>query len=53
MANWVVVDTDILIDAGRGITATSITLNLPLITKNQRDYRFIAGLQLLPYPPSS
>jgi hypothetical protein len=129
MANWVVIDTDILIDAGRGITeavdclqqieqqssltisiitqmelmigcrnktelriierflrrfqtiklneqisdttvdllhryrlshglliadaliaATSITLTLPLITKNQRDYRFIAELQLLPYP---
>ena len=32
------------------IAATAITLNQPFITKNQRDYRFISGLQLLPYP---
>jgi len=32
------------------IAATAISLNLPLATKNQRDYRFITGLQLLNYP---
>ncbi len=32
------------------IAATAITLNQPFISKNQRDYRFIKGLQLLPYP---
>ncbi|MFL5800302.1 MAG: type II toxin-antitoxin system VapC family toxin [Roseiflexaceae bacterium] len=32
------------------IAATSLVHNLPLASKNQRDYRFIAGLQLLPYP---
>jgi len=32
------------------IAATAITLHQPLISKNQRDYRFIGGLQLLPYP---
>lgn len=32
------------------IAATAITLNQPFITKNQRDYCFISGLQLLPYP---
>lgn len=32
------------------IAATAIVVNEPLLTKNQRDYRFIAGLQLLPYP---
>ncbi|CAN5882500.1 hypothetical protein BH24DEI2_BH24DEI2_18740 [soil metagenome] len=31
------------------IAATAITLEEPLISKNQRDYRFIAGLNLLPY----
>jgi predicted nucleic acid-binding protein len=34
------------------IAATALTENLPLVSKNQRDYRFIAGLQLLPYPPT-
>lgn len=33
------------------IAATAITVNQPFISKNQRDYRFIKGLQLLPYPP--
>lgn len=33
------------------IAATALTENLPLVSKNQRDYRFIANLQLLPYPP--
>jgi predicted nucleic acid-binding protein len=32
------------------IAATAITLNQPFTCKNQRDYRFIRGLQLLPYP---
>ncbi len=32
------------------IAATAITFQLPLLTKNQRDFRFIRGLQLLPYP---
>jgi predicted nucleic acid-binding protein len=32
------------------IVATALSLNEPFVTKNQRDYRFIAGLQLLPYP---
>ena len=32
------------------IAATAITLNQPFASKNQRDYRFIKGLQLLPYP---
>jgi predicted nucleic acid-binding protein len=32
------------------IAATAITWNCPLVSKNQRDYRFIAELNLLPYP---
>jgi len=32
------------------IAATVIVWNYPFITKNQRDYRFIQGLNLLPYP---
>lgn len=32
------------------IAATSITTDIPFISKNQRDYRFIEKLQLLPYP---
>jgi predicted nucleic acid-binding protein len=32
------------------IAATALVHNEALITKNQRDYRFIAGLTLLPYP---
>ena len=32
------------------IAATAITFNQPFISKNQRDYRFISELQLLPYP---
>lgn len=32
------------------IAATAMTMNQPFISKNQRDYRFISGLQLLPYP---
>nr|VFJ65310.1 MAG: hypothetical protein BECKFW1821B_GA0114236_110214 [Candidatus Kentron sp. FW] len=32
------------------IAATSISWNCPLLSKNQRDYRFISELDLLPYP---
>ena len=32
------------------IATTAIVSNYPFITKNQRDYRFIQGLNLLPYP---
>jgi predicted nucleic acid-binding protein len=32
------------------IAATAISWNSPLISKNQRDYRFIEGLNLEPYP---
>ena len=32
------------------IAAAALTLNAPLTSKNQRDYRFIANLNLLPYP---
>ena len=32
------------------IAATAITWDCPLISKNQRDYRFITELNLLPYP---
>ncbi|WP_414541976.1 type II toxin-antitoxin system VapC family toxin [Nostoc sp. CCY0012] len=31
------------------IAATAIVWNYPLITKNQRDYKFIPNLNLLPY----
>ena len=39
-----------LLIADAVVAATAITLNVPLLSKNQRDYRFIAGLSLLPYP---
>ena len=39
-----------LLIADAFIAATAVALNWPFITKNQRDYRFIAGLNLLPYP---
>lgn len=32
------------------IAATALALNIPLLSKNQRDYRFIDNLSLLPYP---
>ncbi len=32
------------------IAATAIVTNTPLLSKNQRDYRFISNLHLLPYP---
>ncbi len=44
MPEVIVVDTDVLIDA------TALSLGLPFVTKNERDYRFITGLRLLSYP---
>lgn len=32
------------------IAATAIAAGMSFVTKNQRDYRFIAGLSMLPYP---
>jgi len=32
------------------VAATAIASDQPFISKNQRDYRFISDLQLLPYP---
>ena len=32
------------------IAATAIISDLAFVSKNQRDYRFIEGFQLLPYP---
>jgi predicted nucleic acid-binding protein len=32
------------------IAATAIVTDAPLLSKNQRDYRFIQGLNFLPYP---
>lgn len=32
------------------IAAMALAFDAPLISKNQRDYRFIAGLKLLAYP---
>lgn len=39
-----------LLIADAFIAATAIYLKLPFISKNQRDYRFIESLNLLPYP---
>jgi len=39
-----------LLIADAFIAATAITLNYPLISKNQKDYRFITELNLLSYP---
>jgi predicted nucleic acid-binding protein len=32
------------------IAATALSSGFPFLTKNERDYRFIAGLRVLPYP---
>jgi predicted nucleic acid-binding protein len=32
------------------IAATAMIMDVPLLTKNQKDYRFIEGLKWLPYP---
>jgi predicted nucleic acid-binding protein len=39
-----------LLIADAFIAATALVLDTPLVSKNQRDYRFIAGLTLLRYP---
>ncbi len=39
-----------LLIADELIAATALAYNEGLITKNQRDFRFIVGLNLLPYP---
>ena len=39
-----------LVIADALIAATTLVQDVPFVTKNQRDYRFIAGLNLLPYP---
>ena len=31
------------------IAATAVSLQVPFVSKNQKDYRFIKGLHLLPY----
>jgi predicted nucleic acid-binding protein len=32
------------------LIAACLSLAIAILTKNERDYRFIAGLRLLPYP---
>ena len=48
------VDIDVLIDAFHGKLAALDSLNIHRdrddLAKNQRDFRYIAGIQLLPYP---
>lgn len=39
-----------LVIADALIASTALTMEQPLVSKNQRDYHFIRGLQLLPYP---
>lgn len=39
-----------LLIAGALIAATAMVVQRPLVSKNQRDYRFIAELDLMPYP---
>ncbi len=39
-----------LLMADAFIAATAISFNLPLLSKNQKYYRFIPELNLLPYP---
>ena len=43
-------DSHGLLIADALITATAMSTQQPLVTKNQRDYRFIKGLDLRPYP---
>jgi predicted nucleic acid-binding protein len=40
----------VLLIADALIAATALVLDIPLVSKNQRDYRFVAGLTLLRYP---
>lgn len=35
------------------IAATALTARMPLLTKNQRDFRFVEDLKLLPYPAAA
>jgi len=35
------------------ITATALFMDVSFLSKNQKDYRFIEGLKLLPYPATS
>ena len=35
------------------IAATALVYDVPLLSRNQRDFRFIPGLKLLPYPPAA
>ena len=35
------------------IAATALVMDVSFLSKNQRDYRFIDGLKLLPYTPPS
>jgi predicted nucleic acid-binding protein len=39
-----------LLIADAVIAATAMCSGIPLMSKNQRDFRFISGLTLLPYP---
>jgi len=39
-----------LIIADSLIAATALVYSEPLVSKNQRDFRFISGLELIPYP---
>ena len=61
MNGLTIVDTDILIDAALQVNdavncladierRSALAIDQAFITKNQRDYRFIDGLRLLPYP---
>ena len=42
-----------LLIADAFIAATAMAKGIPLVTRNQRDYRFIDGLQLWSYPSES
>jgi predicted nucleic acid-binding protein len=35
------------------IAATALFMDVSFLSKNQKDYRFIEGLKLLPYPSTS
>jgi predicted nucleic acid-binding protein len=35
------------------IAATALVMDVAFLSKNQKDYRFIEGLKLLPYPPKN
>jgi predicted nucleic acid-binding protein len=46
---WIVLSHGLLI-ADALIAATAMRLEQPLVSENQRDYRFIDSLDLLSYP---